>query len=112
VDAVSGMPEANTSAARLEGVVRSHRFGVFAMLNDNWSWQRDRRSIDDFVYRVHVREFQKLGDLKKLQAEERGYLAFIERNGSTGRVVEYLRSMVDNREIEIRTLEASGRFPT
>jgi hypothetical protein len=81
------------------------------MLNDNWSWQRDRRSIDDFVY-GEFPDVKKLGDLKKLQAEERGYLAFIERNGSTGRVVEYLRSMVDNREIEIRTLEASGRFPT
>ena len=81
------------------------------MLDDNRSWQCDRRSIDDFVHGEFA-DVKKLDDLKKLQTEERGYLAFIERNGSTGRVVECLRSMVDNREIEIRTLEASGRFPT
>jgi hypothetical protein len=40
------------------------------MLNDNRSWQRDRRSIDDFVY-GEFPDVKKLGDLKKLQAGAR-----------------------------------------
>jgi hypothetical protein len=50
---------------------------------------------------------QKLEDLRSLQIEERQYVESIERNGATGRAVNYLRSRIDARALEIEALAAS-----
>jgi hypothetical protein len=70
----------------------------------------DRQSIDGFV-RSKFPDQSRLDDLLNQQKEEQGYLAFIERNGATGRVVEFLRGMVDARALEIDALRANGKFP-
>jgi hypothetical protein len=72
--------------------------------------KQDRKSVADFLY-WRFPDLKRLEDLRKLQREEREYLESIERNGATGRAVEFLRSMLDSREIEIKALQASGRFP-
>jgi hypothetical protein len=50
---------------------------------------------------------QKLEGLRSLQIEERRYVESIERNGATGRAVNYLRSRIEARELEIKALQAS-----
>jgi hypothetical protein len=72
--------------------------------------EHDRQSLDEFVY-CKFPDQRRLDDLLNLQREERDYLEFIERNGATGRVVEFLRSMVDAREREIKALRTNGQFP-
>jgi hypothetical protein len=39
------------------------------------------------------------------------YLESMERNGATGRTVEFLRNRVELREMEIEDIPANGRFP-
>ena len=54
--------------------------------------------------------FKALEELLELQAGERACLAYMERNGSSkGRVIEYLRSSVEERETEIRNLQGNDR---
>jgi hypothetical protein len=72
--------------------------------------QQDRQSVANFLH-WKFPDLKRLENLRSLQAEERAYLESIERNGATGRVVEYLRSLLDSREMEIRALQANGRFP-
>jgi hypothetical protein len=73
--------------------------------------EHDRQSADNFVY-CEFPDQRRLDDLLRLQREERNYLEFIERNGATGRVVEFLRSMVEARELEIKALRTNGQFPS
>jgi hypothetical protein len=72
--------------------------------------RQDRESIDGFLY-WKFPDLKTLEDLRDLQADEREHLESIERSGGTGRVVEILRSRVNSREIEIKTLKANGLFP-
>ena len=67
-------------------------------------------SLDDFAWAFP--DQRKLDDLRSLQKEERDYLESIERNGAVGRVVRFLRDRLEERAIEIKTLEANGRFPS
>jgi hypothetical protein len=46
----------------------------------------------------------ELEELRKLQIEEQKYVDTIERRGTTGRVVNYLRSRIDLRDLEIKVL--------
>jgi hypothetical protein len=71
--------------------------------------EHDRQSVDNFAQRK-LPDQRRLDDLLNLQREEQDYLAFIERNGATGRVVEFLRGMVDARALEIEALRANGLF--
>jgi hypothetical protein len=73
--------------------------------------QQDRQSVANFLY-WKFPDLKRLENLRTLQTEERKYLDAMERNGATGRAVEYLRSMLESREMEIRALQANGRFPT
>jgi hypothetical protein len=49
----------------------------------------------------------ELEKLRRLQIEERKYVDTIERRGTTGRVVNYLRSRIDLRELKIKVLLAA-----
>jgi hypothetical protein len=60
-------------------------------------------------FRWKSRDLEKLEALQRLQLEERKYLESIERNGATGRAVEFLWSIVESREIEIRTLQGMAQ---
>jgi hypothetical protein len=62
-----------------------------------------RRPVASFA------DFKALEDLLQLQAVERACLAYMERNGSKGREMEYMRVSVEAREIEIRNLRANDR---
>jgi hypothetical protein len=73
--------------------------------------EHDRQTVDEFAY-CKFPDQRRLDDLLNLQREERNYLEFIERNGATGRVVEFLRSMVEARELEIKALRTNGQFPS
>ncbi len=66
--------------------------------------QEGRSAGDYFCWKPPGLE--RLEALQRLQIEERKYLESIERNGATGRAVEFLWSIVESREIEIRTLQA------
>ena len=72
--------------------------------------QQDRQPVANFLH-WKFPDLKRLESLRALHAEERKYLDFMERNGSTGRAVEYLRSILESREAEIRALLANGRFP-
>jgi hypothetical protein len=72
--------------------------------------QQDRQAPANFLH-WKFPDLKRLENLRALQTEERKYLDSMERNGATGRVVEYLRGMLDSRETEIRALQANGRFP-
>jgi hypothetical protein len=70
----------------------------------------ERRETDEQHHLTRFADFKALEELRELQAGERACLAYIERNGSSkGRAIEYLRSSVDAREIEIRNLQANDR---
>jgi hypothetical protein len=69
--------------------------------------QESRSAGDFFCWKSPGLE--KLAALQKLQVEERKYLESIERNGATGRAVEFLWSIVESREIKIRTLQAKAQ---
>jgi hypothetical protein len=71
---------------------------------------QDRQSVANFLH-WKFPDLKRLENLRSLQTEERKYLDAMERNGATGRAVEYLRSMLEAREMEIRALQANGRFP-
>jgi hypothetical protein len=73
--------------------------------------QEDRQSVVNFA-RWQFPDVKRLEELRNAQREERHFLEFIERNGATGRAVEFLRSIVDSREREIQELQANGRFPS
>ena len=51
----------------------------------------------------------RLEELRALQREERNYVEAIERNGGTGRVVDFLWSRLDALETEINEIQAGGR---
>jgi hypothetical protein len=72
--------------------------------------QQDRQSVANFLH-WKFPDLKKLENLRALQAEERHYLDSMERNGATGRAVEYMRGLLEAREMEIRALQANGRFP-
>jgi hypothetical protein len=72
--------------------------------------QQDRQSVANFLH-WKFPDLKRLENLRALQTEERKYLDSMERNGATGRAVEYLRSILETREMEIRALQANGRFP-
>jgi hypothetical protein len=72
--------------------------------------QQERQSVADFFH-WKFPDLKRLESLRSLHREERAYLDSMERNGATGRVVEELRRMLESREIEIRALQANGRFP-
>jgi hypothetical protein len=56
-------------------------------------------------------EITRLEELRTLQREERNYVEAIERNGGTGRVVDFLWSRLDSLETEIKALQANSQFP-
>ena len=69
---------------------------------------KERGDTDEQHHLTRFVGFKPLEELLELQAGERACLAYMERNGSyKGRVIEYLRSSVDAREIEIRNLRAN-----
>ena len=71
---------------------------------------KERRETDEQHPLTRFSDFKPLEELLELQAGERACLAYMERNGSyKGRVIEYLRSSVDAREVEIRDLQANDR---
>ena len=72
--------------------------------------QQDRQPVANFLH-WKFPDLKRLENLRALQAEEQRYLDSMERNGATGRAVEYLRSILESREAEIRALQANGRFP-
>jgi hypothetical protein len=72
--------------------------------------RQNRQSVANFVD-WRFPDLKALEGLRKVQTEEREYLEYIERNGASGRVVEYLRGILDSRETEIKALEAKGRLP-
>jgi hypothetical protein len=72
--------------------------------------QQDRQTVENFQ-NWKFPDLKKLEDLQSLQREEREYLESIERNGATGRPVEFLQSRVELREMEIEDIRANGRFP-
>jgi len=73
--------------------------------------QGERGESDEQHHLTRFAGFKALGELLELQAGERACLAYMERNGSyKGRVIEYLRSSVDAREVEIRDLQANDRW--
>jgi hypothetical protein len=71
---------------------------------------KERRETDEQHPLTRIADFKALEELLELQAGERACLTYMERNGSSkGRVIEYLRSSVDAREVEIRDLQANDR---
>ena len=72
--------------------------------------QQDRQSVANFLH-WKFPDLKRLENLRALQTEERNYLDPMERNGATGRTVEYMRSLLASREMEIKALQANGRFP-
>ena len=68
-----------------------------------------RRETDEQCHLTGFADFKALEELLELQAGERACLAYMERNGSKGRAMEYLRMSVDAREIEIRNRQADDR---
>ena len=68
-----------------------------------------RRETDERHPLTRFAGFKALQELLELQAGERACLVYMERNGSMGRAMEYLRISVEAREIEIRILQASDR---
>ena len=80
----------------------------------HWSAQqsftdKERRETDELHQFTRFADFKALEELLQLQAGERTCLAYMERNGSKGRAMEYLRTSVDAREIEIRNLRGNDR---
>jgi hypothetical protein len=71
---------------------------------------KTKQSVANFLH-WKFPDLKRLENLRALQTEERRYLDSMERNGASGRAVEYLRSMLETREMEIRALQANGRFP-
>jgi hypothetical protein len=63
------------------------------MLDDSWSWTGDTESWNGVVFEDGP-ELKKLRELTNLLADEQAYLDYMDRNGSTGRAVEYLRDIV------------------
>ena len=70
---------------------------------------KERRDFDEEQHVTRFADFKTLEELLQLQADERTCLAYMERNGSKGREIEYLQISVDAREIEIRNLRANDR---
>jgi hypothetical protein len=66
-------------------------------------------AVDDL--RRKLANLRRLEELRAVQREERCYVEAIERNGGTGRVVDFLWSRLDSLETEINELQASSRFP-
>jgi hypothetical protein len=66
---------------------------------------RDRESAVDVRYLKGI-DLETLESLQDTQLHERRYLQSIERNGGSGRVVEFLYSQVEQRELEIIELRA------
>src|ERR1700685_3772328 len=62
---------------------------------------KERRETDEQYHLTRFADFKALEELLELQAGERACLAYMERNGSKGRAIEYLRISVDAREIGI-----------
>jgi hypothetical protein len=73
------------------------------------SSDKERRETDERYHLTRFADFKALEGLVELQEGERACLAYMELNGSRGRAMEYLRSSVDAREIEIRNLQANDR---
>ena len=69
----------------------------------------ERRETDQRRHLARFADSKALEELLQLQAGERTCLAYMERNGSKGRAMEYLRTSVDAREIEIRNLRGNDR---
>jgi len=68
--------------------------------------QRDQELVGD-DFRNHKGDaLERLENLLRIQAEERRYLQSIERNGGTGRVVEFLCGRLELLESEIVELKA------
>jgi hypothetical protein len=61
---------------------------------------QDRESVEDVAYRKGA-GLETLESLQDIQLQERRYLQSIERNGGTGRVVEFLRDRVEQHELEM-----------
>ena len=82
-------------------------------LSDSYAPQsftdKERRETDEQHHLTRFADFKALEELLELQAGERACLAYMERNGSRGRAMEYLRSSVDARETVIRNLQANDR---
>jgi hypothetical protein len=76
------------------------------MLDKNWSWKRDERSLEELAFEDRP-ALKKLCELTDLLADEQAYLDYMDRNGSSGRAVEYLRDIVAARQIEIRALRGA-----
>ena len=68
---------------------------------------KERGETNDQYPLTRFRDFKTLEELLDFQAGERACLAYMERNGSKGRAIEYLRLSVNAHEIEIRNLQAN-----
>ena len=68
---------------------------------------KERGETDEQHHLTRFVGFKPLEELLELQAGERACLAYMERNGSKGRAIEYLRLSVNAHEIEIRNLQAN-----
>ena len=68
---------------------------------------KEKRETDEQCHLTRFAGFKALEELLEFQAGERACLAYMERNGSKGRAMEYLRISVDARETEIRNLQAN-----
>jgi hypothetical protein len=66
-------------------------------------------AVDDL--RRKLANLRRLEELRAVQKEERNYVEAIERNGGTGRVVDFLWSRLNSLEMEINELQARSRFP-
>ena len=69
---------------------------------------KEGRETDEQHHLTQFADFKALEELLQLQAGERTCLAYMERNGSKGRAMEYLRTSVDARD---RDTKPSGERP-
>jgi len=83
------------------------RYGIDQKTVAKW---KKRGSVANFLY-WNISDLTALVDLRALQMEERKFHETIVRKGATARVIKYLECVVVSRDIEMRMLQANGRFP-